>query len=188
MSEDARGTDDARLMVLTGPSGVGKTTVLSEVLRLRPDAWLSVSATTRSPRPGEVDGVNYFFVDDERFDELIRTGALLEHAEYAGRRYGTPRQAVDEHLQAGSPVILEIELAGARQVRAAMPEAQLVFLAPPDSHVLLERLTDRGTESTAELADRIAAAEVELASAVEFDVIVVNHDIEQAARDVAALL
>ncbi len=188
MSADDGTSGDVRLMVLTGPSGVGKSTVLGEVMRRRPDAWLSISATTRLPRPGEVDGVDYFFVDDEQFDELIRTDALLEHAEYAGRRYGTPRQPVTDRLRAGTPVVLEIELAGARQVRAAMPEAQLVFLAPPNSDVLLERLTDRGTESTDQLADRIAAAAVELSSAVEFDVIVVNHTVDQAAREVAALL
>src|SRR3954454_1167974 len=118
----------ARLVVLSGPSGVGESSVVKEVRQRHPEIWLSVSVTTRPARPGETDGVEYFFVDDSAFDQLIADNALLEHATFAGHRYGTPRKAVQEHLAAGEPVLLEIELQGARQVRAAMPAALLVFL------------------------------------------------------------
>jgi guanylate kinase len=178
----------ARLTVLSGPSGVGKGTVVGALRRLAPHVWVSVSCTTRAPRPGEVDGVAYHFVDRAEFDRLVAEGALLEHAEFAGNRYGTPRQPVLEHLAAGVPTLLEIDLQGARQVRAAMPEAQFVFLAPPSLHVLVGRLGGRGTESAAALAERLALARAELAAEPEFDHVVVNTEIEQAAADLAALL
>lgn len=135
-----------RLTVLSGPSGVGKSTVVAHMRQQHPEVWLSVSATTRRPRPGEKDGVHYYFVDNDEFDKLIANGELLEWAVFAGNRYGTPRQAVLERLERGIPVLLEIDLQGARQVRESMPEAQLVFLAPPSWDELVRRLTGRGTE------------------------------------------
>ncbi len=169
------------LVVVSGPSGVGKSTVVSEVLRLRPDVWLSVSVTTRQPRPGETDGVEYTFCTREEFDALATRGGLLEWAEFAGNRYGTPRDAVEQHRAAGHPVLLEIEVQGARQVRSASPDATLVFLAPPSVDVLRERLTGRGTEDDAALQARFAAAEAELAAASEFDHVLVNADVGQCA-------
>jgi guanylate kinase len=175
----------ARLTVLSGPSGVGKGTVVGRVRELAPDVWLSVSATTRAPRPREVDGETYFFVSPERFDRMVAAGDLLEWAEFSGNRYGTPRAAVEERLAAGTPVLLEIELAGARQVRAAMPEAQLVFLAPPNWQELVARLEGRGTETAEVVRRRLDRARVELAAGAEFDATVVNASVEEAA---AALL
>lgn len=178
----------ARLTVLSGPSGVGKGTVVVAVRGLAPHVWVSVSCTTRAPRPGEIDGVAYHFVDRTEFARLVAEGALLEHAEFAGNRYGTPRQPVLEHLAAGIPTLLEIDLQGARQVRAAMPDAQFVFLAPPSLDVLARRLGGRGTESAAALAERLTQARVELAAEPEFDHVIVNGEVEQAAADLAALL
>jgi guanylate kinase len=177
-----------RLTVLSGPSGVGKGTVVAKVRSLYPHIWVSVSCTTRSPRPGETDGVEYRFVTRERFDELADTGRLLEHAEYAGNCYGTPREPVEDRLAAGNPALLEIELQGARQVRAAMPEAFLVFLAPPSWPELERRLSGRGTEDPAQVAARLAQAKVELAAEHEFDAIVVNDDVERAAAELVRLV
>jgi guanylate kinase len=178
----------ARLTVLSGPSGVGKGTVVAALRRIVPHVWVSVSCTTRAPRPGEVEGVQYYFVDRERFAEMVAAGELLEHAEFAGNRYGTPRQAVLDHLAAGVPTLLEIELEGARQVRRSMPEARFVFLAPPSVDVLVQRLSGRGTESADALVARLERAQVELAAEEEFDEVVVNNDVEQAARELAALI
>jgi guanylate kinase len=174
--------------VLSGPSGVGKRSVIAEVRRSRPDVWLSVSVTTRRPRADEVDGVDYHFVDDATFDDLVASGALLEHATFAGNRYGTPRRPIQGRLAAGLPALLEVELQGARQVRAAMPDALLVFLAPPSWEELVARLTGRGTEAPEEVARRLAAAEVELAAVAEFDEVVVNSTVEEAARRLVALM
>ncbi|RLU84937.1 guanylate kinase [Streptomyces griseocarneus] len=177
-----------RLTVLSGPSGVGKSTVVAHMRKAHPEVWLSVSATTRKPRPGEQEGVQYFFVDDEEFDKLVANGELLEWAEFAGNRYGTPRQAVLDHLAAGVPVLLEIDLQGARQVRESMPEAQLVFLAPPSWEELVRRLTGRGTESAEVIERRLGAAKVELAAESEFDTTLVNTSVEDVARELLALL
>jgi guanylate kinase len=153
-----------------------------------PEVWLSVSATTRRPRPGEQHGVHYFFVTDDEMDKLIANGELLEWAEFAGNRYGTPRAAVLERLEAGEPVLLEIDLQGARQVRGSMPEAQLVFLAPPSWEELVPRLTGRGTEPPEVIARRLDAAKIELAAEPEFDVTLVNTSVEDVARELLALM
>ena len=178
----------ARLTVLSGPSGVGKGTVVAEVRRLFPHVWVSISCTTRKPRPGEVDGVQYHFVSDAQFDELIATDRLLEHATFAGQRYGTPRRPVEQHLAAGRPTLLEIELQGARQVRQRMPDAQFVFLAPPSVAELRDRLVGRGTESGDMIETRLIRAQYELEAHDEFDVVVINDDVERAAAEVVSLL
>ncbi|MFD7907528.1 guanylate kinase [Kitasatospora sp. NPDC059722] len=177
-----------RLTVLSGPSGVGKSTVVAHMRKQHPEVWLSVSATTRHPRPGEQNGVQYHFVDNDEFDKLIANGELLEWAVFAGNRYGTPRAAVQEKLERGEPVLLEIDLQGARQVRESMPEAQLVFLAPPSWDELVRRLTGRGTEPQDVIEKRLEAAKVELAAEPEFDTTLVNTSVEQVAAELLALL
>ena len=183
-----RFADVCRLTVLSGPSGVGKGTVVARVRQLYPHIWVSVSCTTRSPRPGETDGVEYRFLTPQRFRELAAAGELLEHAEFAGHLYGTPRAPVAERLADGVPTLLEIELQGARQVRAAMPDAQLVFLAPPSLPELERRLTGRGTELSDALRARLEQARVELDAAREFDAVVVNDDVDRAAAELVGLI
>lgn len=180
-------TDRGRLIVLSGPSGVGKSTVASRLATRVPDLWVSVSATTRTPRPGETDGVHYFFVDPPRFAAMVAAGEFLEHATFAGHQYGTPRAPVDEHLARGRSVLLEIDLQGARQVRAGAPEAHLVFLAPPSWEVLVERLTGRGTEAPEVIAARLEQARVELAEADSFDEVLVNADLDAVVDRLVAL-
>jgi guanylate kinase len=177
-----------RLTVLSGPSGVGKSTVVAHMRKEHPEVWLSVSATTRKPRPGEEHGVHYFFVTDEEMDKLIANGELLEWAEFAGNLYGTPRSGVDTHLALGVPVLLKIDLQGARQVRDSMPDAQLVFLAPPSKEELYRRLRGRGTEDEDTLRRRMQHADEELAAESEFDVTVVNDSIDRAADELVGLL
>jgi guanylate kinase len=181
-------TDAARLTVLSGPSGVGKGSVVAEIRRHHPSVWLSVSVTTRAPRPGEEHGKQYYFVSRDEYDAMVAAGELLEHAEFAGNGYGTPRHAVEERLAAGRPALLEIELQGARQVRAAMPEAQFVFLAPPSWAELVSRLAGRGTEHPEVQERRLALAQAELDAAGEFDVVVVNDDVARAADELVRLL
>jgi guanylate kinase len=177
-----------RLTVLSGPSGVGKSTVVAHMRKEHPEVWLSVSATTRKPRPGEQHGVHYFFVTDDEMDKLIANGELLEWAEFAGNRYGTPRAAVQERLEKGEAVLLEIDLQGARLVRESMPEAQLVFLAPPSWEELVRRLTGRGTEPPEVIERRLEAAKIELAAEPEFDTTLVNTSVEDVARELLALM
>ncbi|MFJ2184409.1 guanylate kinase [Streptomyces anulatus] len=194
MAATSRGTSPVppdvrpRLTVLSGPSGVGKSTVVAHMRTVHPEVWLSVSATTREPRPGERNGVHYFFVDDEEFDKLVANGELLEWAEFAGNRYGTPRRAVLDRLEAGEPVLLEIDLQGARLVRQSMSDARLVFLAPPSWDELVRRLTGRGTEAPEVIERRLAAAKIELAAEAEFDTTLVNTSVEDVARELLTLM
>ncbi len=179
----------ARLVVLAGPTAVGKGTVSTYIRENYPDVHLSVSATTRAPRPGEVNGVNYYFVGDAEFDRLIETGQMLETATvHNAFRYGTPRAPLDEALAAGKSVLLEIDLQGARSVRKVMPEAVLVFLLPPTWEELVRRLIGRGTEDIAEQQRRLETARVELAAQNEFDHRIVNSDVSAAAREVVDLM
>lgn len=179
---------NARLVVLAGPSGVGKSSVIKQALQKAPNTWLSVSATTRSPRPGEVDGVNYFYVSDDQFDSMIANQELLEWANYAGNRYGTPRKPVEEKLAAGIPVLLEIEVQGAKQIREAMPQALLVFLEPPTWTDLEARLAGRGTESQTQVQARLDAALKELESKGFFDQVIVNDEVNRAASELVQYL
>lgn len=178
----------SRLLVLAGPTAVGKGTVAAHIQQHHPEILLSVSATTRAPRPGEVDGEHYFFVDDAAFDDLVARGALLEHATvHNAHRYGTPREPIERALDEGRTVLLEIDLQGARQVRAAAPDATLIFLLPPSWDELVQRLVGRGTEDEEERARRLRTARVELASQNEFDYRIVNANVADAARDVVEL-
>lgn len=186
--EPGPGAERPRLVVLSGPSAVGKSTVVAHMRAQHPEVWLSVSATTRHPRPGEIDGRHYRFVDQPQFDKLIANDELLEWAEFAGNRYGTPRQAVLDKLAAGEPTLLEIDVQGARQVRNAMPDALLVFLAPPSWDELVRRLVGRGTETEEVRERRLAAAREELASESEFDVTLVNTTVEDVARELLTLM
>jgi guanylate kinase len=179
----------SRLVVLAGPTAVGKGTVSRHIREAYPDVLLSVSATTRPPRPGEIEGEHYYFLSDAEFDAMIERGEFLEYATvHNASRYGTPRPPIDRALADGKSVLLEIDLQGARAVKAAMPEALLVFLLPPTWEELVRRLVGRGTESADEQQRRLDTAKVELAAQDEFDVKVVNEEVGQAAREVVELL
>ncbi len=188
MTNDVLGR--GRLVVLAGPSGVGKSSVVRELRKLYPDLWFSVSATTRKQRPGEQDGVDYQFVSADEFDHMIKNDELLEWAEiHRGiHRSGTPRQPIEDRLAAGKPALVEVDLQGARNLRAAMPEAYLVFLSPPSWEALVERLVGRGTESEDVVARRLRTAREELAAQSEFDEVVINTDVRSAARDLLKLI
>jgi len=182
-----RSIAQARLTVLSGPSGVGKDSVIELIRARAPWVWLSVSVTTRRIRDTETDGVHYHFVDRAEFARLAEEGQLLEWAEFAGNLYGTPREPVERCLALGSPALLKIDLQGARQVRKAMGEARLVFLAPPSFTELANRLTNRGTEDPQTIERRLAHAREELAAESEFDVTIVNDSVERAADELVGL-
>jgi guanylate kinase len=177
------------LLVLAGPTAVGKGTVARYIIENNPDVVLSVSATTRSPRPGEIDGQHYFFLTDAEFDDLIAKGEMLEYAVVHGKhRYGTPKAPVEAALDSGKLVLLEIDIQGARQVKVAMPEATTVFLAPPSWDELVQRLQGRGTESAEEQALRLETARIELAAKDEFDRVIVNDEVAKCAAQVVLLM
>jgi guanylate kinase len=178
----------ARLSVITGPSGVGKGTLVSQLLARHPRIWLSVSATTRPPRPGEVEGENYFFLSREHFERQVAAGGFLEWAEFAGNLYGTPREPVERQLQAGRPVLLEIELEGARQVRRSFPAGFQVMITPPSLEELERRIRGRGTDAEEAIQRRLERARVELAAEAEFDATLVNGDLPQALAELEELL
>ncbi len=178
----------SRVIVITGPSGVGKGTLIRLLRDELPQIGLSVSATTRVPRPGEADGVDYHFLEDAQFDDLLGKGAFVEHAEYAGRRYGTLRSELERRAQAGETVLLEIEVQGARQIREALPGALQVFIAPPTREALRERLIGRGTDSGDVVDRRLSAAEAELGAQGEFAHVVVNDRLEDALRELREIV
>ncbi len=177
-----------RLIVLTGPSGVGKGTLVRSLLQSHPELYLSVSVTTRSPRPGEINAKHYYFVSREQFDMMIAQEQLLEWAQFAGNCYGTPRQQVEEKIQQGKSVLLEIELEGARQIRTSFPEAMRIFILPPSMQELEQRLRSRGQDSEEAIARRLRRAEEEINAAGEFDFKIVNDNFETALKDIEAAL
>jgi guanylate kinase len=180
---------NSRLTVLSGPSGVGKSTVVAELRRRSPEVWISVSVTTRRPRPGEVNGREYYFVDDREFDRMLAAGELLEWNQFAGNKYGTPWEPVRERIERGEPTLLEIDLNGARQVREVMKDdALFVFLQPPSWEELVRRLTRRGTEAPEVVERRLAVAREEIAAAGEFDVTLVNTSVSEVCRQLVTLI
>jgi guanylate kinase len=180
--------NSGRLIVLTGPSGVGKGTLLAALLQAHPELSISISATTRAPRSGEVEGVNYYFFDRARFEQAIQAGELLEWAEFAGNYYGTPIQPVRDQVAAGGIMILEIELVGARQVVKIFPEALRIFILPPSLEVLEARLRSRAQDSEAAILQRLAVAKSEIAAAAEFDLQIVNDQLDTALTEIEAAI
>jgi guanylate kinase len=177
-----------RLIVLTGPSGVGKGTLMRSLLGRHPELYLSVSVTTRTPRPGEVDGQQYYFTDRPQFEKMVANGELLEWAEFAGNYYGTPRRPVEQQIQSGRWVVLEIELEGARQIRRNFPNAFRIFILPPSLSELEQRLRGRGQDSEEAIARRLQHAQAEIDAANEFDIQVVNDDLSAALEQIEAAL
>jgi guanylate kinase len=178
----------AKVFVITGPSGVGKGTLIRELRERLPQLELSTSATTREPRPGEAHGVDYFFMDRDEFSRRADEGEFVEHAVYSGNRYGTLRSELDRHMAEGESVLLEIEVQGARQIRAAMPEAVLIFIAPPRPEELRQRLEGRGADSADAIADRLRTAELELDAQEEFQHVVVNDDLARAIEELEGIV
>ncbi|WP_071189581.1 guanylate kinase [Trichormus sp. NMC-1] len=177
-----------KLIVLTGPSGVGKGTLMQALLQRHPELYYSVSVTTRSPRPGETNGKNYYFISRSKFEQLVAQGEFLEWAEFAGNYYGTPREAVLNHIQSGKLVVLEIELEGARQIRASFPSALSIFILPPTFSELEKRIRGRGQDSEESIARRLHCAQTEIQAADEFDIKIVNNDFETAVNEIEAVL
>lgn len=178
----------ARVVVITGPSGVGKGTLIRQLRDRIPELELSVSATTRAPRPGEEHGRDYWFLTRDEFERRIAEGGFVEHAEYSGNRYGTLRQDLDLRVSAGRPVLLEIEVQGARQVAETMPEALRIFIAPPSAEALRTRLVGRGTDDSEQIDRRLQVAEDELAAQPEFPVVVVNDRLDDAIEELTAVV
>ena len=178
-----------KLTVIAGPTAVGKGTVVRRILEIDPAVQLSVSVTTREPRPGEIDGVHYHFVSVEQFDQMIRDGELLEYAVvHKSHKYGTPRKPVEDAIAKNQQIILEIDLQGARQVKTAMPDANLIFIAPPSWEELGRRLAERGTETNEQIAVRLDTAKAEMAAQGEFDHVVINEDVAKCAHEVLELM
>ncbi len=189
MTDGSSASPPSRLVVLAGPTAVGKGTVAAEVRAHHREVWISISVTTRAPRPGEQNGVHYWFVSEGEFDNMVEAGELLEWAVVHGTaKYGTPRRPVEQALAAGRPSLLEIDLQGARQVRDTMPQALFVFLIPPSWDELVRRLVGRGTESEEERARRLQTAREELAAEAEFDVTIVNREVHDAAEELVSLM
>ncbi len=177
-----------RTFIITGPSGVGKGTIIQELFARQPHLYFSVSATTRGPRPGEENGVHYHFISREQFDQWVREDAFLEHAEYVGNCYGTPKKFVDEAMDRGEDAILDIEVQGAQQVHQKRPDAVRIFIAPPSWTELEHRLTGRGTESAEKVRSRLARAKEEFRFAADYDYIVINNTVEEAAEEIRAII
>ncbi|QLE54989.1 guanylate kinase [Nostoc sp. TCL26-01] len=177
-----------KLIVLTGPSGVGKGTLMRSLLQRHPELYYSVSATTRSPRPGEINGENYYFISRNKFEQLVAEGEFLEWAEFAGNYYGTPRENVLNQVQSGKLVVLEIELEGARQIRASFPETLSIFILPPSFEELEKRIRGRGQDSEEAIARRLQRAKAEIQAANEFNIQIVNDDLETALQAIEVAL
>ena len=176
------------LTVLTGPSGVGKGTIVRKILESHSDVWLSISATTRQPRSGEIEGEHYFFLDKKNFQEIIDNEGFLEWASLSDNFYGTPKKIVEEKIEKGTNVLLEIELEGARQIRKSFPQALLIFIAPPNLSELEKRIRGRGTETEEAIRDRLEIANKELIAKHEFDAVVINEDIEKTFKNIEGLM
>ena len=177
-----------KLIIITGPSGVGKGTVIKGLLERNKDIWLSISATTRNPRMGEKDGENYYFISDERFKDMIDKKEFLEWAQFAGNYYGTPLSTVNEKIEKGFIVLLEIEVEGAKQIKEKFPEALSIFLLPPSKAELEKRIRNRGTEKEEAIDRRLSRADFEIASSDEFDFVLTNHDVDETVKEVFKII
>ena len=177
-----------KLIIITGPSGVGKGTVVKELLDRNKDIWLSISATTRNPRIGEKDGENYYFISDERFKDMIDKKEFLEWAQFAGNYYGTPLSSVNEKIEKGFIVLLEIEVEGAKQIKEKFPESLSIFLLPPSKEELEKRIRNRGTEKEEAIDRRLSRANYEIASSNQFDFVLTNHDVDETVKEVFKII
>ena len=177
-----------KLIIITGPSGVGKGTVVKELLDRNKDIWLSISATTRNPRVGENDGLNYYFISEERFKDMIDKKEFLEWAQFAGNYYGTPLSSVNEKIEKGFIVLLEIEVEGAKQIKEKFPESLSIFLLPPSKEELEKRIRNRGTEKEEAIDRRLSRADYEIASSDEFDFVLTNHDVDETVKEVFKII
>ena len=177
-----------KLIIITGPSGVGKGTVVKELLDRNKDIWLSISATTRNPRVGENDGLNYYFISEERFKDMIDKKEFLEWAQFAGNYYGTPLSTVNEKIEKGFIVLLEIEVEGAKQIKEKFPESLSIFLLPPSKAELEKRIRNRGTEKEEAIDRRLSRADYEIASSDEFDFVLTNHDVDETVKEVFKII